>query len=272
MTTTTSYGTWYNHTESISVENSIVDYCSGADSDWREAMEAAGAFERIAQAYRNAVNDALPPGVSLSGDEFYGPYYPEDCDFNGYPLRDEGFDIPSTVAAALDIAEIIAEIDLAEIVERYDIPALVEDAEKATRAAERAQIAADAEHQARAEVVAKVVDACGGNQSAAAELLGIHPSRVSRMLTKIGRTYWVTLIAGVAGDDFGAIFGRPAYDLADPDRPQVRNLMESTYITDFLAAHPTGPECPERVVYLLLGDAEVPADYPLPSVTASVRA
>lgn len=263
MNTTIGYGTWYNHTESLTVEDSVADYASGADSDWREAMEASGAFKRIAAAYREAVNEALPSGVSLAGNEFYGPFYEADRDFDGYRLDEDG---------ALDIAAIIAEINLADIVDRYDVPALVEDAEKATRAAERAQIAADAEHQARAEAVAKVVDAVGGNQSAAAELLGIHPSRVSRMLTKIGRTYWVTLIAGVVGDDFGAIFGRPAYDLADPDRPQIQNLLESPYIREFLAAYPTGPECPERVVYLLLGDAEVPADYPLPSVIASVRA
>lgn len=107
MTTTTGYGTWVNHgdTSNSSVEGTIADYMSGGDREWRERMEAAGACEAIAADYRAAVNGALPAGVSLAGNEFYGPYHDEDCDWDG----------------ELGIAGIIESIDLGAIVERHDV-------------------------------------------------------------------------------------------------------------------------------------------------------
>lgn len=180
MTTTTEYGTWNNYgdRDNVTVEATIADVVNGADSDWREAMEAAGMFKRIAADYREAINDALPDGVSLARNDFYGPYYEADMDFDGYLLNEDG---------ELDIPAIIADIDLQEIIERYDIPALLEAERNAAHAAVCAQLEADAKAQARAEAVAKVVQACGGHQSQAAELLGIDRSRVSRMVAKAER-------------------------------------------------------------------------------------
>jgi hypothetical protein len=49
--------------------------------------------------------------VSLQGDEFYGPAYPDEDEWQGYPLDDEG---------ELDIAAIVAGIDFWAIVEQFD--------------------------------------------------------------------------------------------------------------------------------------------------------
>lgn len=49
--------------------------------------------------------------MSLCGNDFYGPYYADDTDFDDYPVDERG---------RLDITEIIKGIDLAPIVERFD--------------------------------------------------------------------------------------------------------------------------------------------------------
>lgn len=174
MTTTTEYGTWNNHGDASNrtVEASIADAVSGADSDWREEMQASGSFDRIAEAYRDAINEALPDGVSLAGSNFYGPYRTEDQDFEGYPSDELG---------GLDIRAIIEEVDLWAIIERYDVPVAVENAVKATK---RAELLAQSSALARAAAVAAVVEACGGNQSEAARRLGLDQSTVNKLNRK----------------------------------------------------------------------------------------
>lgn len=65
MSTTTSYGTWANVMGARSVESDVVtslgDFADHFDVD------------PLIDAYRAAVNTALPDGVTLNGDEFYGP-------------------------------------------------------------------------------------------------------------------------------------------------------------------------------------------------------
>lgn len=106
MTVTTSYGSWNNNGDrtNLTVEASIADYINGGDAKWRKRVEKTGALDDMAAAYREAINDALPAGVSLNGDEFYGPYYEADHTWDG----------------DLDITEIIEGIDLGEIVEAHD--------------------------------------------------------------------------------------------------------------------------------------------------------
>jgi hypothetical protein len=112
MTTTTDYGTWYNHTHSNSnPEGDILDFINGGGSDWCERVDTTGAFDLMARAYRDAIQAALPPGVHLTGDQFIGPAYDDDKDFDGYPENEDG---------DLDINAIVESVDLAEIVERYD--------------------------------------------------------------------------------------------------------------------------------------------------------
>lgn len=93
MATTMSYGNWNNRAK------------RGLDLEWdvRAALgEDAENVEAIIKAYREAINDALPPGVSLHGNEFYGPAYAEDCNENGYPLDEDG---------SLDIKAIVDSVD-----------------------------------------------------------------------------------------------------------------------------------------------------------------
>lgn len=106
MTTTTGYGTWNNHGDrtALTVEDTVGGYLSGGDSEWVERCEQTGALENMVATYRAAINNALPDGVSLNGNDFYGPYYEADQAWEG----------------ELDLAEIIAGIDLGEIVAGHD--------------------------------------------------------------------------------------------------------------------------------------------------------
>jgi hypothetical protein len=105
MTTTTIYGTWttrvepYSATFSTSVYEALGDYADECDID---AIEAD---------YRNAINEALPDGVSLCGSEFIGPAY---ADFDGYPTDEYG---------RLDIRAIVESVDFWEIVAKHDTSA-----------------------------------------------------------------------------------------------------------------------------------------------------
>ena len=115
MTTTTSYGTWCNRVAPFNsdVASSVADAVSGGDADWHDRMEAAGAFDAIEIEYRCAIDAALPPEISLCGEEFIGPAYDEDCgDWSDYPHTEIG---------DLDYAAIVEGIDLMAIVERHDV-------------------------------------------------------------------------------------------------------------------------------------------------------
>ena len=109
-TTTTSYGTWCNQVApySTSPDSDVADYIGGGDSDWIQRLEKSGALQNIQNAYRHAINEALPDSVSLCGDEFIGPAYPDDDEFDGYPTDDSG---------SLDIKGCVEDIDLGPIVE-----------------------------------------------------------------------------------------------------------------------------------------------------------
>ena len=112
-TTTTTYGTWCNRVAlySLSPDSDLVDYIGGGDSDWLERVEKSGALDEMKTAYRAAINAALPAGVSLCGDEFIGPAYPDSDEWEGYPTDEDG---------NLDIAACVEDIDLQPIVEAND--------------------------------------------------------------------------------------------------------------------------------------------------------
>lgn len=113
MTTTTGYGTWCNRVNqySTSPDSDVVDYIDGGDADWRQMLDETGALDEIKDAYRRAIDDALPPSISLCGDEFIGPAYPDDDEFDGYPTDDFG---------DLDFEALVEDIDLGAIVEYYE--------------------------------------------------------------------------------------------------------------------------------------------------------
>jgi len=113
MPATTTYGSWttlVDHT-STTVERTVFEFVSGADSDWLAALKNSGALDRIIDEYREAINDALPPGVVLSGDEFIGPFEHAPDAWDGYPTTEDG---------DLDIGAIVEAIDLSAIVARHD--------------------------------------------------------------------------------------------------------------------------------------------------------
>lgn len=99
--TTTSYGSWVRATDSsaFTLDGEVADaLLAGCDfNDYSDEQIAV-----VAAAYRAAINEALPPGVSLCGDEFYGPAYEKDCNFDGYPVDANG---------SLDIPAIIESVD-----------------------------------------------------------------------------------------------------------------------------------------------------------------
>ncbi|MFE5565964.1 hypothetical protein ACFQ68_13340 [Amycolatopsis japonica] len=92
MTATTSYGTWVNH--------------GGGEIDLRtNVIVSLGDFvgdydiDGLVHAYRNAIIEQLPEGVTMAGDEFYGPY----------PRVDE-VDIPAAIEA----------VDFFRLAEQFD--------------------------------------------------------------------------------------------------------------------------------------------------------
>lgn len=117
MTTTTSYGTWNNRVSpySTSPEADIADSMGGGDYEWRELMENSGAVAAIAAEYRAAIEAALPADVSLCGEEFIGPAYPDADDeeaWRDYPRDEDG---------SLDFKAAIDGIDLMAIIEEHDV-------------------------------------------------------------------------------------------------------------------------------------------------------
>lgn len=73
MTTTTSYGTLQQHTGDVGVRDEIESVLAERGGDFDvDAIEAE---------YRSELAELLPEGVTLNGDEFYGPHpMPEDAD------------------------------------------------------------------------------------------------------------------------------------------------------------------------------------------------
>lgn len=110
---TTTYGHWTTLVDrtSTTLEQTVLEFVSGADHDWITALKNSGALDRIIEDYREAINKALPPGVALSGNEFIGPFEHAQDAWAGYPTTEDG---------DLDIGAIVEAIDLRAIVERHD--------------------------------------------------------------------------------------------------------------------------------------------------------
>lgn len=96
--TTTSYGSWASvtQTEGITLEAGV----SEALGDFADDYD----IEAVCAGYRAAINEGLPAGVVLAGNEFYGPAYPQDQDWDG----------------ELAIKAIVEDVGFWEIAARYD--------------------------------------------------------------------------------------------------------------------------------------------------------
>jgi len=115
MTTTTGWGTWHQQDGRRGPDGTI-GYSPRSRTLHSEVEGALDNWpgidvDRVADAWREAINAALPDSVALCGDQFYGPAYEEDYDFDGYP---------QTTAGRLDIAAIIDGIHFWDIVEQHD--------------------------------------------------------------------------------------------------------------------------------------------------------
>lgn len=115
---TTTYGHWNTlvDSSSMTVEQTVYQALIGADSDWLKRFEANG-FDQAVADYRAAINESLPAGVALVGNEFIGPLHPDEDAWEGYPTKDGG---------VLDIAAIVEKLDVYEYVNRYDPDAVSE--------------------------------------------------------------------------------------------------------------------------------------------------
>lgn len=100
---TTFLGSWltFGDTINTTVGATVLDAISGGDIDWRERVGKTGSLARMVDEYRQAINEALPPGFSLFGDDFYGPYYQDTY-------------------GREDIKEIVQGVDLDAIINRHD--------------------------------------------------------------------------------------------------------------------------------------------------------
>jgi len=106
MIVTTSYGTWANRVDprALTVEQTIYETLGDYAGDYD--------IDAIAADYRDAINEALPEGVALAGNEFIGPYYAEDATW-GPELKDKD--------GRLDIKAIVDSVDLWAIVAKHEI-------------------------------------------------------------------------------------------------------------------------------------------------------
>lgn len=113
MTTTTSYGNWGTQYDPMapSIRETVLNFLGECDGDYD--------VDGLVDAWRDAINEALPPDVSLNGDEFYGPHYERDQHFDDYPATEDG---------DLDIAAIIDSVDLEALAEQYDRTTAAHDA------------------------------------------------------------------------------------------------------------------------------------------------
>ena len=82
----------------------VASYISGAGTEWCERAEKNGAFERMVDDYVSALQDALPEGITLSGDEITGPY--SSCD--NPDLRKQ---IRVALTETVDLSEIVMSHD-----------------------------------------------------------------------------------------------------------------------------------------------------------------
>lgn len=104
---TTGYGSWYNHTGSnTSPAGDVLDAINGGDNDWQRLMEESGALDRIETEYYHAVQNTLPDGIWLTGEEFIG--------------RHESDPLYTDELAEFDIGEAVRSVDLYAIIERHE--------------------------------------------------------------------------------------------------------------------------------------------------------
>lgn len=195
MTTTTSYGTWNNHGDqcNVTVGASIADAISGGDADWRERMGSSGALDRIEADYRAAIDEALPDGVQLCGEEFYGPYDTDQAIEQQMAAFEDDEDPIRSVIEGVDLQAIIEAHDV-DAVPAGDVPVPAEDmpgaggSDRPIRVGDRVSLAVSAYPGDVTGVVRRVYSDGVGGPVAEVELSGtreMFPQSVE-FLTRLG--------------------------------------------------------------------------------------
>lgn len=102
---TTVYGTWFTRVQdgTLTLEASVLTALGDFTADYD--------VDAITWDYKEAVNAALPEGVSLQGDEFHGPARTTDATW-GPDLEDED--------GRLDLETIVKGVDFWAIATKYD--------------------------------------------------------------------------------------------------------------------------------------------------------
>lgn len=113
--TTTGYGTWGNNIDAHS--DGLDDDVATALGDFAHDYDV----EAITTDWAKAINEALPPHVTLTGNEFIGPAYAKDQEFDGYPMQDVPAGLEDEVEGALDIKAIVESVDFWAIAERHQL-------------------------------------------------------------------------------------------------------------------------------------------------------
>lgn len=93
MTTTTEYGAWGDHGMFGEVRADVAEFLGEFVGDYD--------LDGLVMAYQDAITDALPDGVALRGNDFYGPW----------PRPDDYREV---------IAAVIDSVDLAALAGQYE--------------------------------------------------------------------------------------------------------------------------------------------------------
>ncbi|WP_399559238.1 hypothetical protein OH809_45530 (plasmid) [Streptomyces sp. NBC_00873] len=104
MAAMTNFGDW-NDVETYSTR--ITDTVAAALGDHASDYD----LDALVNAYRDAINEALPDSVILAGNEFYSPHHVEDKDFADYPTDDDG---------RLDVKAVVEGVDFWKIAARHE--------------------------------------------------------------------------------------------------------------------------------------------------------
>lgn len=104
MTEMTNFGDW-NDVEAYSTR--ITDTVAAALGDHAGDYD----LDALVNAYRDAINEALPDSVVLAGNEFYSPHHVGEGEFADYPTDQDG---------RLDVKAIVEGVDFWKLAAQHE--------------------------------------------------------------------------------------------------------------------------------------------------------
>lgn len=248
MTTTTSYGTWVTRVDqyALNLETTVLKALGSYGGDDYD-------IEAINIAYHHAINAALPDGVSLAGDEFIGPAYAADHDFDGYPTDDDG---------NLDIGTIVEGVELWPIIEQHELWTLEQigvDVLK-SKAKDPAKAASRTIFRLGLKPAGYRPHPDSGRPQAYFKARKVEAALAARS-GKGARTDLRTmiLVSATVGDIV------PGHEIGSPDCPDVPGLLDRKDVNTFMAKNGYDADHPDEVMYLVVDEdqfEEIPDGFP----------